>query len=148
MSPQARKRIVALMKGHALMRLATVRPDGYPQVTTVTYANEGLNIYFCCDATSQKVRNLARNRKVSLAIDRDFKRWDRIRGLSLGGSARRVSSRAEFARALALLQRKFPQLRGMSDADLEGLAIVKVAPKVVSMLDYTKGFGHTDFYRL
>jgi hypothetical protein len=28
--------------------------------------------------------------------------------------------------------------------DLSGVAVFRVAPEVISVLDYSKGFGHTD----
>ncbi len=43
------------------MTIATLRPDGWPQATTVAYANEGLTIYFVCGPDSQKATNLARD---------------------------------------------------------------------------------------
>jgi hypothetical protein len=36
------ERILALLDQRRTMRIATLRPDGWPQVTTVGYANEGL----------------------------------------------------------------------------------------------------------
>jgi nitroimidazol reductase NimA-like FMN-containing flavoprotein (pyridoxamine 5'-phosphate oxidase superfamily) len=41
------------------MILATNRPDGWPQATTVGYVNDGLTIYFLCSPQSQKAANLA-----------------------------------------------------------------------------------------
>ena len=38
--------VLDLMKNHNILTLATLRKDGYPQATTVTYANDGLTIYF------------------------------------------------------------------------------------------------------
>jgi nitroimidazol reductase NimA-like FMN-containing flavoprotein (pyridoxamine 5'-phosphate oxidase superfamily) len=139
--------ILKLLKRHNIMSFATVRPDGFPQATTVGYANDGLDLYFCCDRTSQKVRNLRRSAKVSLTIDRDYKDWTRIKGLSMGATARLLSKPADVTRAFNLLARKFPELRKMSKEDLAGSAFVKVTPKVISVLDYSKGFGHTDLVR-
>jgi nitroimidazol reductase NimA-like FMN-containing flavoprotein (pyridoxamine 5'-phosphate oxidase superfamily) len=129
------------------MSLATQRADGYPQATTVGYANDGLDLYFCCDRASQKVRNLRHSSKVSLTIDRDTRNWNRIRGLSMGARARVLSKSGEAARAFELLARKFPELRKISKEDLAETAFVKVTPKVISVLDYSKGFGHTDLVR-
>ena len=53
MKPAHRKFILKLLKRHNIMSLATVRADGYPQATTVSYANDGLDLYFCCDRVSQ-----------------------------------------------------------------------------------------------
>lgn len=57
------------------MTVATLRPDGWPQATTVGYANEGLTLYFLCGPDSQKATNLARDDRVSLTCgaDRDVR---------------------------------------------------------------------------
>lgn len=147
MNPARKKFIQKLLKRHDNMNLATVRADGYPQATTVGYANDGLDLYFCCDRTSQKVRNLRRSPKVSLTVDRDYKAWNRIKGLSMGATARVLSRPADVRHAFGLLARKFPAMRGLSEKDLAQTAFVKVTPKVISVLDYSKGFGHTDLLR-
>jgi len=79
------------------MSLATVRPDGYPQATTVTYANDGLTLYFACDRNSQKVRNLQRSSKVSLTINKDTANWKKTTGLSMGATAKKTGVRALFS---------------------------------------------------
>ncbi len=137
-----------LLKQHYNMSLATVRADGFPQATTVGYANDGLDLYFCCGRASQKVRNLRRSDKVSLTIDRDYKDWRRIKGLSMGARARVLSKPGEVARAFELLARKFPEMRKVPKEDLAaGTVFVKVTPEVISVLDYSKGFAHTDLVR-
>lgn len=88
-------RIVGLMKRHNVMTIATVRKDGYPQATTVTYVNDGLNIYFGCERTAQKVKNIRRCAKVSLTIDRDYRNWNQIKGLSMAADAEVLTDRDE-----------------------------------------------------
>jgi nitroimidazol reductase NimA-like FMN-containing flavoprotein (pyridoxamine 5'-phosphate oxidase superfamily) len=139
--------ILKLLEQHDNMNLATVRPDGFPQATTVGYANDGLDLYFCCGRASQKMRNLRRSSKVSLTIDRDYKDFHRIKGLSMGATARVLSKPGEVKRAFGLLSRKFRPMRTLSAQDLAQTAFVKVTPKVISVLDYSKGFGHTDLVR-
>lgn len=147
MRPAHRKFILKQLKQHDNMSLATVRADGYPQATTVGYANDGLELYFCCDRASQKVRNLKRSPKVSLTIDHDTRNWARLKGLSMGAKARVLAKPGEVTRAFELLARKFPAMRKVPKQDLAGTAFVKVTPKVISVLDYSKGFGHTDLVR-
>lgn len=145
MDPATRQFILDLMASHNVMRLATVRPDGWPQATTVAYANEGLTLYFACDPDGQKVANIRQCNKVSATIDRDYADWNQIRGLSLGGLAQVVTDTEERLRAQALLKRKFPQWAEMPEPEDPALiAFVKVVPRVISVLDYTKGFGHTE----
>jgi len=139
--------ILKLLKQHNIMSFATTRADGFPQATTVGYANDGLDLYFCCYRLSQKVRNLRRSSKVSLTIDHDTKNFARIKGLSMGARARVLSKPGEGTRAFELLARRFPEMRKISKEDLAATAFVKVTPKVISVLDYSKGFGHTDLVR-
>ena len=48
-------------------------------------------------------------------------------------------------RAGQLLLRKFPEGIAEYGSDgLEGVALFRVTPEVISVLDYRKGFGHTD----
>ena len=136
--------VLTLLASHSNMALATVREDGFPQTTTVGYVNDGLAIYFGCGANSQKARNLERNNRVSLAINRDYDDWNQIQGLSIGGTATRVSDVAEIARMSELFTAKFPQVAGFSPEDLLGTVFFKVAPRAISVLDYTKGFGHSE----
>lgn len=144
MEASDRQFILDLLAGHNVMTLATVRPDGWPQATTVAYANDGLTLYFACDPDGQKVANIRLNDKVSATIDRDYPDWNQIRGLSLGGTASIVTDPDERLRAQDLLRRKFPQWAKMPEPEDPALiAFVKVVPKVVSLLDYTKGYGHT-----
>jgi PPOX class probable F420-dependent enzyme len=147
MNPRQRAFILRVLKAHNAMTIATVRPDGWPQATTVTFANNGLDLYFGCERASQKVRNISRNPRVSVTVDHYCDDWQEIRGISLGGSARVVTDLREFQQALRVLRKKFPQYGEMGDEDLEGLAIVRVTPKVVSILDYGKGFGHTELVK-
>jgi nitroimidazol reductase NimA-like FMN-containing flavoprotein (pyridoxamine 5'-phosphate oxidase superfamily) len=68
------------------MTIAAVRPDGWPQATTVGYVNEGLTLYSLCGLNSQKAVNLTRDR-VSLTIDHDTSRVMEITGLSMAAHA-------------------------------------------------------------
>src|SRR3990172_12757650 len=117
MTPAAKRFILEQLKAHHNMSLATVRPDGYPQATMVAYANDGLTLYFACDRDSQKVRNLRRSPKVSLTINKDTADWKKITGLSMGATAKVLERPADTQRALALLSRKFKDMKNLSEED-------------------------------
>ena len=148
MTPSTKRLILEQLKTHRNMSLATVRPDGYPQATTVGYANDGLTLYFACDRNGQKVRNLQRSPKVSLTINKDTANWKKITGLSMGATAKVLERPADTKRALALLARKFKDMKNLSEEDLAETAFVRVQPKVISMLDYRRGFGWTKLVRV
>jgi general stress protein 26 len=140
--------ILKQMKTHRTMTVATVCHDGWPQATTVVYANDGPNLYFGCDLDSQKVWNISRCKKVSVAIDGDDKDWTRLKGLSLAATAKVLIDPKEIDRALTLLGRKFPALSGSGRPDPSETAVVKLQPKVISVIDYERGFGHTELVRV
>ena len=126
------------------LTIATVREDGYPQATVVSYVNDGLRIYFGCWDQSQKAKNLARTNKVSITVTRDYKSWDDILGVSMGAIAEPVTDPHEKQRAGELMFAKFPEAAKYAAPDGFGLMLCRITPKVISLLDYSKGFGHTD----
>jgi hypothetical protein len=46
MDDTLKSKILELLNHHRLITVATNRPDGWPQATTVGYVNDGLTIYF------------------------------------------------------------------------------------------------------
>src|SRR3954447_10295513 len=141
---ETRQFIEQLLRSHNILTLATLREDGWPQATTVGYVNDGLTIYIGIGKESQKARNIARCDKVSLTIDRDEPDWNRIQGLSIGARAFMVTDPAERQRVGEMVMAKFPQAKAFPPEALEGIALVQIVPEVISVLDYTKGFGHTE----
>ena len=101
MDEQIRQKILMLLDQHRIMTIATLRPDGWPQATTVGYANEGFTLYFLCGPESQKATNLARDDRVSPTIitiaASDGDHW------TVDGGARQVVDPTEGEQALRLL---------------------------------------------
>jgi nitroimidazol reductase NimA-like FMN-containing flavoprotein (pyridoxamine 5'-phosphate oxidase superfamily) len=147
MDPGLKQEIISILDDANDMTIATIRTDGYPQATTVSYVNDGLKIYFGCAAASQKSTNLARNSKVSLTVNLPYTSWNDIRGLSIGGRAERVTNPQEVEQAGQLMFEKFPQIARYAPAELEDIVLFRVTPEVISVLDYRKGFGHTDLVK-
>lgn len=137
-----------LLAGQKDMTIATIRPDGFPQATVVSYVNEDTDIYFGCGDHSQKAENIARDDRVSCTITAPYTDWNEIRGLSLGGHAARITQPDELQRIEQLFITKFPQVMDYAIGPPEGVAFIRVRPKVVSVLDYTKGFGHSELVYL
>ena len=146
MDDEIRRNILALLDQHRIMTIATLRPDGWPQATTVGYANDGLTLYFLCGRDSQKTANLMRDNRVSLTIDDDTPDIMSITGLSMAARAKAVADPREGAKILALLLAKYPEQASLPGPipGPEEVSIFRVTPKVISFLDYSKGFGHTD----
>lgn len=148
MDDSLKRKILDLLEAHRIMTIATLRPDGWPQATTVGYVNEGLTLWFLCGLESQKARNLARDDRVSITIDHDTPDLLAITGLSMAARARRVTDRAEAEKVLRMMPLKYPDAppatAGLQMPTPDDVALFRVVPELISVLDYTKGFAHTD----
>jgi PPOX class probable F420-dependent enzyme len=147
MDDEIRQKILTILDQHRIMTIATLRPDGWPQATTVGYANDGLTIYFLCGPDSQKAANLARDDRVSLTIDHDTPQVMDITGLSMAARAQVVVDPAEAEKAMRMLMQRYPQQEEPLPIPMptpEEVRLFRVTPVVISVLDYSRGFGHTD----
>src|SRR5512147_1206810 len=109
MNEEIKKKILSLLDQNRIMALATLRPDGWPQATTVGYVNEGMKLYFLCGLDSQKAANLARDDRVSLTINGDAPQIMEITGLSMAARAQAVTDPIEAENVLRLLPAKYPE---------------------------------------
>ena len=134
------------------MTLATCRPDGFPQATTVNFVHDQLVLYCAVGLDSQKAHNIRANGKVSATINRPKRDWHDLQGLSIGGTARILSLEAEMRIVAERLLRRFPHLRqfirGTDVLPWSGMLFIEIVPKVISILDYRKRFGHTELIQL
>jgi hypothetical protein len=70
-----------------------------------------------------------------------------IAGLSMAARAHRVTDPQEGEEVIGMLMQKYPQQKTPMPIEMpkpQDVAIFRLVPEVVSVLDYTKGFGHTD----
>ena len=148
MDDSMRQKILSLLAAHRIMTIATLRQDGWPQATTVGYVNDGLTLWFLCGLESQKAHNLAHDNRVSITINHDTPDIMSITGLSMAVRAHRVTDRAQAEKVIGMLPLKYPDAPPAT-AQLkmpapEEVAIYRVVPEIISVLDYTQGFAHTD----
>jgi nitroimidazol reductase NimA-like FMN-containing flavoprotein (pyridoxamine 5'-phosphate oxidase superfamily) len=143
---------------HRVMTMATLRPDGWPQATMVGYVNDGFLLYCFVARSTQKLANIQRDPRVSIAIGSDATDPLAVRGLSLAGHASEVEDQAEFAEITALRLQKFPEyaalpaplarqdgyLRIAATPRPSAVALLRIAPDVISVLDYESGFGQSE----
>jgi hypothetical protein len=81
-----------------------------------------------------------------LAIDHDTPDLMTIAGLSMAAYAQAVSDRNEADKTLHLLSLEDPEniAAPVPMPTPEDVRIFRVTPTVISVLDYSKGFGHAD----
>jgi hypothetical protein len=151
--------ILRLLAEHRIMSIATNRPDGWPQATMVGYVNDGFLLYCFIARNTQKHANILRDPRVSIAVGSDAQHPLEIKALSLAGRASVVTDRAELAYVADLRCSRFPEYVAVPPPVLRGggalerlspqpsaaeVVLLRIAPEVISVLDYSVGFGHSD----
>ena len=137
-----------VIKGHNLVRLATVDSDGMPHIRSVDYAvGDSENIlYFITRKDSRKVQQLRNNGNVAFAIDHDCSTVEdlqKLRYIKGTGTATLVEDPQEMQKAFGLLMQKFPFLKDLP-GDPSDFVGVKLELKEVLVTDNTIKFGHTE----
>ena len=143
MDTETHSQIIEILDTVADMTLATVRPDGFPQATVVSFVHDDLRLYFATGHTAQKALNIAACDKVSATVTKPYERWEEIEGISLGGHAGEVSDPDELRAARTLLMERFPQIADLPAEAIGEIAVFRIDPVVISLLDYARAFGHT-----
>ncbi len=135
---------IDLLDQNRLMAISTVRPDGWPQCTMVGYANDDILLYFVISRLSQKFANIERDDRVSLVVGHDFHDPSTIKALSIAARASEVRDEKQRRHAIGLLLDRHPGLRRLEPPSPEHSAVLRANPEIITILDYSKGFGHAD----
>jgi hypothetical protein len=67
-----------------------------------------------------------------------------IKGISLAARARPVEDKKEFERAGELFLKRYPEYASWPPPDPSLAPMMRFTPEIISVLDYVKGFGHSD----
>jgi nitroimidazol reductase NimA-like FMN-containing flavoprotein (pyridoxamine 5'-phosphate oxidase superfamily) len=148
MKREFKRQIVDLLNQHRIMTIATNRADGWPQATTVSYANDGLIIYCLIARDTQKYANITRDPRVSLAIAKDYPQPLQIKGLSIAARAVEVGDQGEIDHFAEILLMRYPEYKVKPRPDPAAVPMLRLMPEFISILDYSKGFGHSDLVRV
>lgn len=141
-------KVTEILRDNRLASLATADPDGWPHCTMVGIANVGTRIYFVVAHNSQKLTNIERDDRVSLAIGRDVIDPSSIKALAIKARAHTVDDPAERREAIGLLLAKRPALKRLEDPDEIGSLVLVAVPDEIRLLDYSVGYGHSVLIRL
>jgi uncharacterized protein YhbP (UPF0306 family) len=147
MSADLKKVISSYMKGHFYLSLATINSENpkQPHLSSVVYVNDGLDLYFGTSATSQKFINLTSNPKVAVTIDEYTTDWAELKGIQIEGEAEVIKEETT-AFVYGIYSEKFPMIKSLPA--IPDSRFIKITPRKVWMLDYSKGFGYRDYLEL
>ena len=145
---ELKAKIIALLDENRVMTVATVRPDGWPQATMVGYAHDDLTLYFVVARTSQKLANIERDPRISIALGRlsieiGQAGHDGIRGLSMAARVSEVTDPDEIERLNALVARQYPEQAVFAPREVSA-AVMRATPTVISVIDLSMGPGQPE----
>src|SRR5579871_2065362 len=138
---ELRAKIIELLDEHKVMTVATLRDDGWPQATMVGYVHDGLSLYFAAAMISQKVANLGRDNRVSIALGHEEP--TRLRGLSMAARAEVVTDLGEIDSVNNLLSDRYHEQTRFSPRETQSV-IVRAIPIAISIIDLGRGPGEPE----
>jgi hypothetical protein len=138
-------KILSVLQRHRVMAISTLRPDGWPQTTMVSYVNHGVILYFLISRTSQKFKNITADDRVSIAIGADAAVPAQLEGLSMAARAIELRDEPYRSQFLADLSARHPGYFDAATLDMKASALIRALPEVISIVDFSKGLGHEDY---
>jgi nitroimidazol reductase NimA-like FMN-containing flavoprotein (pyridoxamine 5'-phosphate oxidase superfamily) len=135
---ELKTKVLELLDQHRFMTVATLRGDGWPQATMVGYVHDDLTLYFAVAQTSQKLANIQRDERISIAIGHEAP--TRLCGLSMAARAEPVTDLTELDSVNALLRDRYQGRAAFSPRETAS-RLVRAEPVVISVIDLGKGPG-------
>jgi nitroimidazol reductase NimA-like FMN-containing flavoprotein (pyridoxamine 5'-phosphate oxidase superfamily) len=144
----AKETMDQILKTYNLMHIATIDADNLPCVRGVDFAlsDQDNVLYFVTRKDSRKVAQIAENKNIAFAIDKDcpeYKDLAVLKYIKGTGFATIIDTEDEMQTTFGLLMKKFPFL-----ADLPGepsdFAGIKVELKNILVTDNSIQFGNTE----
>ncbi|AHB77969.1 hypothetical protein LV28_25185 [Pandoraea pnomenusa] len=128
------------------LSLATLMRDGNTQSDVVCFVHQGLDIYFATARDSRKIANIEHAAQVSFCIYKPYTGWPDIKAISSHAFAEILPDESpERSLAIRLLDTRFPNAwTRIPEHGSSRTTIVKLESWALKVLDYSRGFGHTD----
>lgn len=147
MSENIKNEVLNYLKNHLYGNLASINSSDpkQPHATTIAYVNDGLNLYFTTSVKTQKFANLENNPRVAMTIDTDEPDWMKLTGLQIEGAIEIVKEQ-QIPSVFGIYAEKFPIIKGFPPNP--EYRFLKITPKKIWLIDYTKGFGHREYLEL
>lgn len=149
MSAPLYDRVTAFLDAHHVMSLATAGPQG-PHAASLFYARDGLALVWVSEERSRHSSEVFADPAVAATIAADTADFTAVRGMQMRGRAARVDDPAEAARLRALLVARYPFLQRLDAlpaalrAAAGRVAVYRLVPDQVVLIDNSRGFGHKE----
>lgn len=131
-------KVLQVLSENRVMAVATLRADGWPQTTMTGYIHYGLVLYFAISRDSQKLANMTRDPRVSIAIGHPEPNEGGPRGLSLAATVSEVTDAGAVRRLNDLIEERYPEQVVFTPSGAS-IAVMKALPVVISLIDPASG---------
>lgn len=138
---ELKTKVLGLLDEHQFMTVATLRSDGWPQATVVGYVHDDLTLYFAVARVSQKLSNIERDGRISIALGHPEP--TRLRGLSMAAHAEPATLPSEIDAVNELLRERYQGRVAFSPRETSSV-LVRAEPMVISIIDVGKGPGEPE----
>lgn len=135
---------VKILNRNRIMAISTVRPDGWPQTTTVGYVNRGFEIFFLIFRSGQKYHNLKQDDRVAIAVASEPASLAELTAVYAGGHAVEITDEAERENVWKLSMQRASNLWGFKIPEATEAAFMRMMCRYVSVLDFSQGLGHRE----
>jgi CRP-like cAMP-binding protein len=117
--------VLEYLTSQPTLTLATATRHGVPRATTLTYVNDGVNVYVWTRPDTTTARQMEENATVGYAIDHYADDWSETRGIQAAGETQVVLNPDELTHVVGLFERKYPPLGGTLGS---GVMIFRITP--------------------
>lgn len=148
MKPELHDFIVDFLDRHKILTIATNRPDGWPQATTVSYVNDGLVLFAFIARVGQKYRNIQHDSRLSIAIAGEFTHTNQIQGVSMAARAEFVTDRRDFDHVWETFLKRHPEFDAIGHPNAAMAPLIRIVPEWISVVDYTNVLGHSELTKV
>jgi len=132
--------VLEILDDNRTLTLATVRPDGWPQATVVGFVHDDLNLYFVVSRQSQKLANLRRDPRASLAVGHPSEESRAVRGLSMAARIEEVDDPEEIERLNEMVVARYPAALVFAPRTASA-AVLRAQPQLISLVDDAEGLS-------
>jgi len=139
MAAEVPQEVLDYLGSQKTLTLATTGLDG-PWAATLTYVNDGSDIFIWTKPHSNTARHLDQNPSAAFAIDEYSEDWRQTKGIQARGRCAPVTGEA-LAKAADLFGQKYPQLRPGSTS---AVVFFRIEPDVLEFIDNTRGVEEAD----
>jgi CRP-like cAMP-binding protein len=124
--------VLAYLEAQPTLTLATATRRGLPRATTLTYVNDGVNVYVWTRPDTTTARQMQDNPTVGFAIDQYADDWSETRGIQGSGDAQVLLNPDELTRVIGRFESKYPPLAGTLSS---GVSIFRITPSELQYID-------------